>query len=298
MSITVSNIGSFPIQLAQNYNDTGWTVSGLNAVHQSCNAGFIINQGLALTIGQLYQVQYTISGYSSGYVNSVLGTANGNQNSSNGGFIDNIVANGTQFSFFSNGDLTISNVSVIIVNTTSNFQTLAFNETNNRWTSFYSFDPEMMVDYNQNLFTFKGGQLYIHEKGIYNNFYGVQFSSQVKIVANGKDIGTDNKIFFTLKVDSEGIWYAPTIYVPGSDQYPYGQTSALLSAQMKLKEGNYWADFLRDMTDPAFQTQLQAIFNGRQLRGQTIVITLQSDSTTFTKINGSYVYYVVSERNS
>ena len=300
--INLTNPSTVPIPLASTYNDTGWSVSGGVATHVSCNAGYVLNPGIVFIPGGYYQVKYTVSGWIGGTIQASIGTNAGTINSGNGIFIDNLVAGGNlpQLAFYSQGDLSVSLVSVVIPNYVSNFNTLGFNETNNRWTSFYSFDPEFMSDFNQFLFTFKGGSLYIHESSSVpsNNFYGNQFSSQVTAGVTGEDKGSDNKLFFTLKVDCDGIWYAPTIAVPADDMYVIGQQSALLSGQMKIKEGNYWADFLRDMLDPSFSSQLQAIFSGRPMRGQVMLLTLQSDAITQTRLRGAYVYFTISERNT
>jgi hypothetical protein len=297
--INTTNIGSTPIQLFQDYNDSGWTVNGGIATHTQCNTGQIINNGLTLVLGQVYQVQYTVLNWSFGFVQAKLGTNGGGIYTANGTYTDTITANGTQLSFNSNGSLSIQLVSVVIINAVSNFNTVSFNERNNRWETFWSYDPEMMVNYNQKLFTFKNGNLWAHEtNGLYNNFYGNQFPSLIQMSANGKDLGTENKLFFTVKVDSTGVWYFPNIQTPVSDNYPKGQLSSLGPQNMNLKEGIFWADLLKDINDPNFTNALDAILKGRPMRGKCLICTLQTDSVFLTKLRNTYIYYSISERNS
>ncbi|WP_456867574.1 hypothetical protein [Galbibacter sp. BG1] len=65
-------------------------------------------------------------------------------------------------------------------------KTIGFHGKIDGWVSFYSFQPEMMVRMNGDLFSFKNGELYIHHSDNVprNNFYGVQYTSWVEIVLN------------------------------------------------------------------------------------------------------------------
>ena len=64
-------------------------------------------------------------------------------------------------------------------------QTLIFDEENNRFESFSSCHPEFWVTLGINMCAFKDGVLWIHDDdGKYNNFFGIQYDSYVKIVLN------------------------------------------------------------------------------------------------------------------
>ena len=67
------------------------------------------------------------------------------------------------------------------------FTTLSYSEKSKGWTSFKSFHPENGVSLNNDFYTFKAGQLYIHHNNTTrNNFYGVQYDSDVTLVFNDK----------------------------------------------------------------------------------------------------------------
>ena len=63
--------------------------------------------------------------------------------------------------------------------------TLSYSEASKGWPSFKSFNYEEALSLNNDYFTFKGGQLYQHHiNDVYNNFYGEQYDSSVKVLFN------------------------------------------------------------------------------------------------------------------
>ena len=120
--------------------------------------------------------------------------------------------------------------------------------------------------------------MWIHDKNpIYNNFYGVQYTSQLLVIPNGRQ--QEVKVWLSLminsKQDNKGFdWSAPQIY------NKRGQSSYLLKSFFAgglIEAEEYWhTDFKRDVntvgvTDP--------IFNGAVLRHSTLTILLENDYT-------------------
>lgn len=88
--------------------------------------------------------------------------------------------------------------------------TLSYNESVQGWTSFFSFIPDWMVGMNNRFYTFKNGNLYIHnENETRNNYYGVQYTSKVKSVFNISP--TENKLFKTLNIEGDAPWDATMV---------------------------------------------------------------------------------------
>ena len=71
--------------------------------------------------------------------------------------------------------------------------TLTYSELTQGFPSFYSYIPDWMIGMNNHFYTFKGGNLYKHNEGVYNNYYGIQYGSSVTSVFN--DAVLENKIF-------------------------------------------------------------------------------------------------------
>ena len=82
-------------------------------------------------------------------------------------------------------------------------KTAAYSPLVQGWPSFYSFMPEMMVGMNNKLYSFKQGNLYLHnESQTMNQFYGVANASTVKTVINQSP--AENKLFKTIAIDGQG----------------------------------------------------------------------------------------------
>ncbi|WP_395073869.1 hypothetical protein [Flavobacterium sp.] len=87
--------------------------------------------------------------------------------------------------------------------------TLTYSDEANGWTSFYDFEPDMICNLNNRLFTVKNGQLWLHNdesNTVRNNFYGQQFNSKVATIFN--DEHQLDKIFKTLVLESNAKWNA------------------------------------------------------------------------------------------
>lgn len=78
-------------------------------------------------------------------------------------------------------------------------KTLSYKKDVSGWTSFYSYDPEWIENLNDDYFTFKDGQIYIHhqDKQSRNTFYGVSSPSKIEVVSN--DGPSETKMFRAVK---------------------------------------------------------------------------------------------------
>ena len=80
--------------------------------------------------------------------------------------------------------------------------TLTYDEKVRGWTSFHSYHPDFITNMNNEMFTFKNGDLYIHnvDYGDRNTFYGVPSPTSVTVLAN--DAPSEVKNFKTLQLES------------------------------------------------------------------------------------------------
>lgn len=79
-------------------------------------------------------------------------------------------------------------------------KTLSFSEKSKGWISFKSFLPENALSINNNYYSFKGGNLYIHhDNSLRNNFYGEQFDSSITLLFNDNPLAV--KSFATLNYE-------------------------------------------------------------------------------------------------
>lgn len=116
--------------------------------------------------------------------------------------------------------------------------TLTYSPPAEGWPSFYSYEPEWIQGMNQYLYTFNGGNLWRHSTNdTRNNFYGVQYNSNIQSVFNDEPIV--NKIFKTLQYEGNRPWEATLV----SDQQ---DTGVIDVDYFERKEGDWFA-FVRNV---------------------------------------------------
>jgi hypothetical protein len=164
--------------------------------------------------------------------------------------------------------------------------TLAFNEARNCYTSFYSFNPESILNFENNLASFKNGQLYIHDSSTRNNFYGTQYSSSITFVFNKDNI--IKKTFDYLTLDATAYWTSPTM---GDITTSLGQSSNLVTSDYEIHEGLYHGALQRD------NNSLGGIINGDYLKGTWLQTKLSNSGTNLVYLSGLYLGYQLSNRN-
>tara|TARA_R100000734_G_scaffold19121_2_gene18274 strand:- start:5742 stop:7784 length:2043 start_codon:yes stop_codon:yes gene_type:complete len=85
--------------------------------------------------------------------------------------------------------------------------TLTYSDSVQGWPSFYSYYPDYMIGMNNYFYSFKNGELYRHNTNpVRNNYYNVQYNSQITSVFNQQPL--ENKIFKTLNLESDSSWSA------------------------------------------------------------------------------------------
>lgn len=93
-----------------------------------------------------------------------------------------------------------------VIKTSGTSYTIGFSEQNKGWVSLYSYVPEEILGLNNRLYTWKNGQLYLHNSEVSprNNFYGIQYNTEVEVIFN--DLPTRDKILKSIILDSNVAW--------------------------------------------------------------------------------------------
>lgn len=166
---------------------------------------------------------------------------------------------------------------IVSINNTS----VAFSESINRWTTFYSFFPDCGGYIFNQYITHKNGEHYTHNtNNTYGRFYGTNYSSTVTIVYNQSPLLV--KSFLALLEQSNAVW------VPTEISTNLGQASSLLSSDATLKEGVYFMNFLRDSNSPG------GLLNGDDLKGNWIKMKLTQTNTTKSTLLSADVRHIPS----
>lgn len=155
---------------------------------------------------------------------------------------------------------------------TSPAQTIVFDEDSNTFESFISLFPEMMTTLGVLLISFKNGQLYTHDSTVYNNFFGVQYDSNISIVFNSNPY--EKKTFHAVSEVASQVWDCPEVV---TDNFSYGttyQTSVINSARFKKLESNYHANIPRDSNSRG------GLVNGSIMKGNYAKIKFRAQNPT------------------
>ena len=84
-------------------------------------------------------------------------------------------------------------------------KTIAFDEKNNGWEGFFSFNPDDMISLNNSFYSFRDGNLHEHETNeTRRSFYGNISEAKITTVIN--QASQFDKVFKTLEVESNKSW--------------------------------------------------------------------------------------------
>ncbi len=125
--------------------------------------------------------------------------------------------------------------------------TIAYQPELDGFTSFFSFEPEMMIGLNNYLYSFKNGQIWKHNiNTTRNTFYGTAYDSTVQISMN--DAPTEVKMFKTFSY--AGIF--PASVVAGAFTTYLSDrafTGTIPAADFVVKEGEAYANIQSTTSD-------------------------------------------------
>lgn len=152
--------------------------------------------------------------------------------------------------------------------------TLTFDEKINGWTSFHSYQPEMMVNLNNDLYSFKDGQLHLHNSndGQRNTFYGQSYNTEIEFVSN--EGPSEVKIFKTIEIEGDSKDWDVTV----ATDIESGHVN---KADFENKEGFKYSYIRRNAIDEV-KTELlsvQGIGNLISVEGETPTTT-EAPTTT------------------
>lgn len=266
--------------MAYDYSIQGWTVSGGVAYHSECNAGYI-NRVFDLSSDTEWTFRYKILSLESGTVNIVVDGVSGTVRNSPGIYEETFTTsnNNATVSFYATGEASLEYVQVFSPNQEVKGTTMSFNEDVNEWISDLPFVPEFMNKFVDRFFVFKDGEIWENNiNEVRNNFFGEQYPSIVQFYVNLEPTVVKN--FYTIRLKSNKVWAATRIYIPPRDGKSQGQLSRLKKGRFKSYQGDFFAEFMRDLNDPRFINELDALTKGALLQGNWMEITLENNDTT------------------
>ena len=268
------------INLLQAAKDTGWSIDGNLANHETCQTGRISLIGYPLIPGHVYQISYSIISISGGFVRAYAGTNAGPARTTTGLYVETITANGTLLTYLSDANCQIQQFNIRdTADDTSPTQqnTIVYSALLKKWTDYRTFAPEQGWSLFINTFTMHYGKLYNHlndSQNNRNNFYGVQFDTRLKFVENKN--ASSVKTYLSISLQCNELLITTTDGITTSlghvseliaqDFLKYSLVDGIVSVDVYTAEGIYSASFLRDKTEN--------IISGESLKGNYAMIEL------------------------
>lgn len=180
---------------------------------------------------------------------------------------------------------------------TNQAKTLSWDESRNRFISFYGIYPEWMTKLRNELITFKNGIPLIHNQksdGTRCKFNGVQSGWYIDLVFN--DRFAVKKSYLNLDITANSKIVAPNIETSISNPNETSsvkQQSNLIASDIGWAEGHWHSVFLRDVTSPG------GIINGDSLKGGYIKIRLSTEEPeNLVSLYSVAVSYIPSQKNN
>jgi hypothetical protein len=158
--------------------------------------------------------------------------------------------------------------------------TITYDENQKGWTSFHSFIAEEMVRVNNRFYTFKNGQLYLHNEGTTrNNFYGTNYPTSVTYIINQNP--SDIKVAKTINTESNKAFEVEiTSFL--NDETNDITRSTIAVAEFLNKEGKFYAYVRRnEITGDLTAQNAYGVGRVQSVTGSVITLTANIASASF-----------------
>lgn len=162
---------------------------------------------------------------------------------------------------------TLKDVPIIDIEQT----TLSFSDVKKRWTSFYSVEPEWVESCNNDIISFKDGQLYIHDSQERNKQYNTTIApSEIDVIFNAESDNT--KVFKNFGVKASKLWLSEI------STTPEGQQTSNIESDYREREGEFYAHLMRDENSPG------GIIEGDSMRSYSLRTKFKNVSSELVRL--------------
>jgi len=153
-------------------------------------------------------------------------------------------------------------------------ETLAFNERDNAFSTYYSFVPESICSIGIDIISCKNGLIYKHNSNsVQGNFYGVQYYPEIHSVCNINP--STVKVLSNVSEETSDAWEVYEIATQN------GQKTSLISSDFEKVENNNYASLWRDENTP---NVVDPLINGDEMRDRTFLLKFKYNKTIYTKL--------------
>jgi hypothetical protein len=164
-----------------------------------------------------------------------------------------------------------------------------------KWISFFSFVPQNYLSMGNFFSSFIGdNSIWKHNSTSVArcSFYGVKYDQQINLIFN--KAGAVKKLFRNIGLKTNKRWSIPTITIEADESYPRGFLSKIPAGRFKLKEGDMFSEYLKNMFTHSSTPSNLDLINGNELRGFYIKHELVNSEDEETWILGVQIGFDVS----
>jgi hypothetical protein len=175
----------------------------------------------------------------------------------------------------------------------SDAQTISFSEDDNTFETFISPHPEAMGTLGTLLIMAKDGDIWVHDSETYNNFFGTQYESNVKMIFNQSAL--EKKTPLSLTESASVAWDCSEIVTNVKTYANTPQLTTLGKAEFQLLEGQYSSAIKRDVNSRGGK------INGDTMKANYTAITFRlaaADAATLQSLNIVSLKYIDSALTS
>ncbi len=172
--------------------------------------------------------------------------------------------------------------------------TIVYDLKADRWIGRYSFNPEGFATIQNELYSFKDGQFYLHNQPNQCEFYGVQYKAKIMPISN--EAPQIPKVYNNISIESN---LCPT-YTYLYNDYPYQQISDLADFNYTVKEGIWYATILRNIIQPTVTGYSTASrLTGEKMRNVAMYMMFEfSPTTTPVQVKFLNIGFIISLGNT
>lgn len=151
--------------------------------------------------------------------------------------------------------------------------------------------PENMAWYGNSLLSFKNGQLYLHNVGALNNFYGEQKGAGIVFISNGDPASQKRLKNIEIRTDKNA-WYG-SIESEASVNYPR-QKTIFHPAIIREVDGRLAADILNNIVRRDGSEDIQLLYNGHSMNSDVFKVYLNTDGPDDITLQETIIKYLIS----
>jgi hypothetical protein len=152
--------------------------------------------------------------------------------------------------------------------------------------------PELFASFKDTLVSWMNGQLYLHNSGANNTFYGKLHGCSLKAVVNGHL--TYTKRYSSIRLSTDKNLWNIEFTIPQGENYP-DQKTILRTAMMRKKENALYSDILRNIISRAGVEDFTLIYDGTRMVGEYMDVEISDATSDDVSLGAVQVNYLIAK---